>query len=357
MAKRRRNVNAVDIVEHWRKNWKPDCAFSGTTKAHFSAWKRKFRRHYGRCIGPWPKKVPLRLKVTESADRGDHVRKHILFDSCPGVTVPAYLLIPKGLKRNEKRPGILAAHGHGRGKADVVGVTRERGDPQAIASVDQLNYEYGLDAVRRGYIVIAPDWMPFGERRPPDEWTRFPNRDPCNVTDLAWLYFGRPLLAQSIWDGMRAVDVLVRHPNVDPKRIAVIGLSQGGTMSTHLLINEPRIKTGVVSGYISTVRGHGLRRRGSGKGVNSCGAQHVPRLLLHGDIPDMLGLAVPKPVLFEMGKKEDCFHYPDMKRAYKHLENIYRAAGVPERIDHDSHPHRHRWSGRKAWDWLEKWLG
>ena len=51
-------------------------------------------------------------------------------------------------------------------------------------------------------------------------------------------------------------------------------------------------------------------------------------LLLHGDIPDMLGLTVPKPVLFAMGKAETCFHYPDMQRGYRRLHRIYQAAGA-----------------------------
>lgn len=353
MAKTRRNVNLYDVLEHWRATWKPDCAFTGETENDYRAWRKRFSRHYRRCLGPWPEKVPQRLTVTNTVDRGDHLRKRVLFDSCAGVTVPAYLLAPKGIGRRERRPGLLAAHGYGNGKDDICGVTREQGDPEQIATIDELNYEYALDAVRRGYVVIVPDWCPFGERRPPAEWIRDPGRDACNVTNLSWLYFGRPLLTQSIWDGMRAVDVLVKHPNVDPRRIGVIGLSQGGTMSTHLLINERRIRTGVVSGYISTVRGDALSRRRGG-GVNTCGAQHVPSLLLHGDIPDMLGLAVPKPVLFEMGRNETCFHYPDMERAYRHLRRIYRAAGHSDRIAKDVHPHDHRWSGKKAWDWLAR---
>jgi dienelactone hydrolase len=288
----------------------------------------------------------------ERVDKGDYVREKVLYDSSPAVTVPAYLLVPKGLGPREKRPALLTAHGHGNGKADICGVTREKGPDASVQTVDALNYEYAVAAVRRGYVVIAPDWCPFGERRPPEWWSRV-GRDPCNVTNLAWQYFGLNLITQNIWDGMRGIDVLVAHANVDPRRIGVIGLSQGGTMSTHLLINERRIRAGVVSGYISTVRGDALNERGKG---NTCGAQHVPGLLRHGDIPDMLGIAVPKPILFEIGKQEACFHYPDMMKAYRHLRRIYKAADALDRIDADIHPHGHLWSGKKAWNWLEKWL-
>jgi hypothetical protein len=57
-----------------------------------------------------------------------------------------------------------------------------------------------------------------------------------------------------------------------------------------------------------------------------------------------------------MGKREDCFHYPDMIRAYNRLARIYRAAGAGDRIAKDVHGGRHRWSGRLAWDWLARWL-
>ncbi|NCO32695.1 MAG: hypothetical protein AUJ92_14435 [Armatimonadetes bacterium CG2_30_59_28] len=348
-----RNVNLYDVLQYWCTHWQPDCVFDGTTIDDYKSWRRSFNRHYRRCLGRWPERVPPNLEVVESVDKGDYIREKILFDSTFGVTVPAYVLTPQGLPPDEKRPGILASHGHGNGKADICGVTREQGSEQSAQTLDALNYEYGVEAVRRGYVVIAPDWCPFGERRPPDWWVRTPSRDACNITDLAWQYFCRPLIAQSIWDGMRCVDVLVNHPHVDRNRIAVIGLSQGGTMATHMLINERRIKAGVVSGYISTVRGDALGERGKG---NTCGAQHVPGLLVHGDIPDMLGLAAPKPMLFEMGKQETCFHYPDMLKAYRHLRKIYKAAGFPDRIGGDHHPNDHQWSGKKAWKWLEKWL-
>ncbi len=346
------NVDAYKVLETWRREWKPDCTFSGSSVADFEAWKKRFRRHYRQCLGPWPQRVPLNLEIVGEKDCGDHVRQKIAYDSSPGVRVPAYLLVPKGLERGERRPGILAAHGHGAGKGDAVGAMPEEGDARRTSLMERLNYQYGLDAVRRGYIVIAPDWLPFGERRPSDDWIRT-NRDACNVVDLAWQYFGRPLITQNIWDGMRAVDVMATHANVDRKRLAVIGLSYGGTMATHLLINDRRLRTGVVSGYLSTVRADALNMRGR---ANTCGAQHVPGLLRHGDIPDMLGLACPKPVLFEMGRKETCFHFPDTDRAYRYLRQIYRAAGALDRIARDAHPHDHRWSGDKAWQWLERRL-
>jgi len=343
-------LNPFDVIRGWIDAAKPECEFAGSTPAYFGKWRRRFRPRYRKCLGRWPAQVPPRLRVTDRTRKKDHVRERILYDSSPGVTVPAYILTPLDAKIDRRRPGILAAHGHGRGKADICGVTREKGAAKDVADVERTNQEYAIEAVRRGYVVIAPDWMPFGERSAPPGWG---GGHSCNPTDIAWRYFGRPLLTQNIWDAMRAVDILAAHPAVNPRRLGVIGLSYGGTMATHMLINDRRIRAGVVSGYISTIGGDALQRD---SGPNTCGAQHVPGLLLYGDIPEMLGLAVPKPVLCEMGKREACFYYPDMKRAYRRLARIYRAAGYPERLAQDSHPGPHRWSGSLAWKWLESWL-
>lgn len=347
-----RSVNFYDTVQWWTKHLRPDTAFTGSTKAGFRKWRRTFLPHYRGMLGPWPEAAKPNVEVTRTERLPGFTRTRIMFNSSPGVTVPAFLLEPAGLRKGEKRPGILAAHGHGNGKADICG-TLLRGSPKShLDWVRSLNYDYAVQAVKRGYIVIAPDWIPFGERKPPVWWYRS-YRDVCDIANHAAMYFGRTLLAQNVWDGMRAVDILERHPNIDPQRLGVIGLSYGGTMATHLLVNDPRLKAGVVAGYISTVRGDALNRRGKG---NTCGAQVVPHLLVHGDIPEMLGLACPKPVLCEIGTREDCFHYPDMVKAFRTAKRIWTAAGVPERLDADIFSGKHMWSGRKAWAFLEAQL-
>jgi dienelactone hydrolase len=140
---------------------------------------------------------------------------------------------------------------------------------------------------------------------------------------------------------------------VDPRRLGVIGLSYGGTMTSHLLVNDPRLRAGVVSGYVSTVRDDALSRV---RAMNTCGAQHLPGLLRHGDLPEVLGLAAPKPMLCEMATHEDCFSFPDMRRAFARLGTIYRAAGAAGRLEADVFRGKHMWSGRKAWEFLARWL-
>lgn len=345
-------VGFLATIEALRRHARPDTAFTGAGIAAFRRWRRTFATHYRKMIGPFPARVSARVRVTHRVKCAGYTRERIVYRSSPHVLVPAFRLIPDGLARGERRPGILAAHGHGNGKADISGAPPPSPSPHGKDFIRNHNYDYAVQAVRRGYVVIAPDWIPFGERSLPPDYVRG-GRDACDVALMASSYFGVSLLAQNIWDGMRAVDLLAADPRVDPRRLGVIGLSYGGTMTTHLLVNDARLKAGVVSGYISTVRGDALSRK---RAMNSCGAQHLPGLLAHGDLPEVLGLAAPKPVLCEMARQEDCFYFPDMQRAYARVGKIYRAAGASGRLAQDAFPGRHMWSGRKAWDWLARHL-
>ena len=48
-------------------------------------------------------------------------------------------------------------------------------------------------------------------------------------------------LTLNIWDMKCCIDYLETRPEVDPRRIGMMGLSQGGTMTTFAAAAEPRI--------------------------------------------------------------------------------------------------------------------
>lgn len=344
----RKLVTVRDSINALLKT-EPRMGFSGSTEKGWESWRTAFREQLLQNLGRFPDRVPLDADIVETSKEDGYTREKVIFDSERFASVPAYVLIPDDLEDGERRPGILAAHGHGGGKDDVAGIARSKQDADRIRA---LNYDYGLELVRRGYVVIAPDWRAFGEREPDIDWVRT-SRDKCNVSYLAFGYFGYHLLALDIWDGMRTLDYLQSRHEVDPGRLGMAGLSFGGTMTTYLSALDPRIRVAVISGYISTVRGDALTDRGKG---NTCGNQYSPSLLLYGDIPDVAGLIAPRPLLVEMGERDECFVIEDARSAFEHLSRIYRAAGVPERLELDVFPGAHAFSGAKAFDWFERWL-
>ena len=325
--------------------------------AAWQRWRPQALERVRQALAPWPDQVPLAAEETARHDAGDHWRIRVLYDSDAFTTVPAWLLLPKDLPPGERRPALLCAHGHGRGKDDPAGVI----DPELPAEERQRqeeglhrqNYDYARQFVRRGYVCLAPDWRGFGERQPPAEWVRG-RRDPCNVLYLAYGYLGFQLLALDLWDGMRGIDYLQSRPEVDPERIGCVGLSFGGTMTTYLTALDERIKAAVVACYFSTVRHDALTMRGR---ANTCGNQYLRDLLTFGDISTVAGLIAPRPLLAESGEYDDCFVLDDALRCYAEVRQVYTAADAADRLQHDVFPGPHAFSGRVAFDFFAHWLG
>ena len=93
------------------------------------AWHERTLRQVREMIGAYPDPVPLNVEVVERHDEGSYIREKVLYDSEAFATVPAWLLTPKDIAEGEKRPAILCAHGHGRGKDDPAGILPPQDDP------------------------------------------------------------------------------------------------------------------------------------------------------------------------------------------------------------------------------------
>lgn len=343
-----RSLNPYDAAGTMARTIEPSLPCVAENVSDWQVWRRAFERALWANLGRMPAAVPLAAECTEVVDCEDHIRERVVFDTTPFDSVPAYVLLPKDMAPGERRPGILAAHGHGNGKTDVSGAH----PPEHEDQVKAHNYDYARQFVRRGYVVIAPDWRGFGERQSPADWARA-GRDKCNVNYMAYGYFGYHLLTLQIWDGMRTLDYLQSRPEVDPTRIGCAGLSLGGTMTTYLAALDSRIRVACISGYLSTVRHDAITDRGQG---NFCGAQYSPGLLEIGDIPDVACLIAPRPLIAEMGIRDTCFVIDDVKAAYEQVERLYQATGYADCIDCDIFDGGHQFSGRKSFAWFEKWL-
>ena len=154
------------------------------------------------------------------------------------MSVPAYLLVPDSRRDRPPGPAVLACHGHGPGKSQVVGLTH----------TDMPNADYGLQLVRRGYVVLAPDLRCFGERldwNPEDHYA-------CDTNLVHAAMAGWNPLAQNVWDLRRSLDVLEQHPLVDPARLGMVGISYGGTVTLFTAAVDARVAACVVSGYFSS---------------------------------------------------------------------------------------------------------
>lgn len=342
----RRNFS---MQEYWMRrveSWEPILAFKGSDKKDWEEWNEKAYPKFMELLGEFPGKVDLEAEVEYSVEENGIIRERVVFNSEEYMSVPCQVLYPESMKKDRANAAIICSHGHGAyGKDPVAGIRSSSGH---IDSINNMNYNYGEQMARAGFLTISPDLRVFGERR--DGNDPFPGRDPCNINFIKGAMLGIYTLTLNIWDIKCCVDYLETREEVDPNRIGMMGLSQGGTMTTFATAAESRIKAADIIGYVNPWSRFGIER------ANFCGSQIVPEVFKYFDTDEIAGLIAPRPLLLEMGIYDNCFFIQDMLKGYEGVKEIYKAAGVEDRLWADIHPGPHAFGGNKAFEFFRKYL-
>jgi dienelactone hydrolase len=304
--------------------------------ADLDAWRAQTRAQLDALLGAHPAAVPLDLETTEEVDCGDYSRARVVFDVEETMSVPAYLLVPHARRDATPGPAVLAVHGHGPGKSMIC--KTEPGGP---------GDDYAHQLATLGYVVLAPDMRGFGERAdwmPDDKYH-------CDWDLVCATMAGVVPLERNLWDLQRALDVLSAHPLVDPGRIAVAGLSFGGTCSLFLAALDDRIRVAVVSGYLSSWRAaHTVP-------WNMCGSQVMPGQLGALEHLDLAALIAPRPLLVESGTDDMIFPAEVARATVVSLGEVYGRLDAPDgALVHGVFEGDHRWYGTDVPAFLERWL-
>jgi dienelactone hydrolase len=321
--------------------------FRGTTPEDARRWQAGFADALRTLLGPIQRPVTWEPVLERIVTLDDHVREERLLTADGLDPVPLHLLLPRHAAQSapERRPALLAVHGHGPFGHDAV-VGRGEG-PEFQAEVAQASYDYGLQLVRRGYVVAAPCLTPFGRRKPAR--AKAAQGDPCTAAFVGLQLLGRLLMAENLRDILWTLDFLAAHPAVDPQRIGCVGLSYGGRMTMLATAVDPRIKVAVIAGALNC-----LQERLATTGGAGC--QVIPNLLTYGDVPEISSLIAPRPCLWQVGSRDKLLDPEWVQTALDRIGRIYQALGAPTNLRVDRFDGVHQWHGATAYPFLKEAL-
>jgi dienelactone hydrolase len=318
----------VDFLDRFGSQHPPEMVYREPEA--FNTWQARFFDAVQGLRGVLPARVDLDVETVEVISESDHTR-HVLHIRVSEIsTLVAYLLVPKGLAEGEKRPAIIASHGHVAEGIDAIcgvpGVDDGAGGRRG----------YGLAAVRAGYVVLAPAWWGWPGRD--GHLDRVGNRDRCNVINMAAGMYGINVTDLHIQDGQAAVDALVARSEVDGGRIGCIGNSYGGRSTMWLTIFDDRIKACVPAGCMNTFRERSLK-------LSSCGIQYLPGILRYGDVPELFSLIAPRPMQVQVGDGDGLINDADRELILSTVRQAYEKMGQSDHFDCVQHPDGHllRW--------------
>ena len=152
--------------------------------------------------------------------------KKLRYEAIPGLWIPALLYEPE--KLSGKVPAVLNVNGH-EGTGMSTGYIQLR----------------CINLAKRGILALNFEWFGMGQLQTENFHHYRMNQIDLTGTSGVALHY----LAQT-----RAIDLLLAHPNADPQRLAVTGLSGGGWQTIFISSLDKRVKlANSVAGYSSFV--------------------------------------------------------------------------------------------------------
>ena len=319
--------------------------FQARTHAQADEWQKALRAKVTELVGGFPtERPPLRPVTLETRTFPTYTREKFVFDSRPGVSVLAYLLLPKTAPAPAAT--VICIPGHGRGVDDIVGI-----DEQGRDRTDKAGYQhdFAIQAAEAGLAALAIEPMAFGCRRDPINARQGLGRKACDPAAGGALLLGETMVGWRVWDVMRTIDYIVTRRELDANRVGCMGISGGGTATLFSAALEPRIKTVMVSGYLNTFRD-------SIGSLAHCIDNYVPGILNWGEMHDVAGLIAPRPLFVESGERDNIFPIAASVESFKQVREIYSVFQAADRVEQEVFPGEHSFWGKRGIPFLARHL-
>lgn len=306
---------------------------------------------YWKVFGRMPgEKVPLDPQVVSEEDCGSYRRRKVSLQVQPGDRMPAYLLIPKGLKG--RAPAIVCFYGTtgGAGKETTVGLSGPKpGTPPA------KNRAFAIDMVEAGFVAFAADYLRDGERIKP-------GKRPYDTAEFYEKFPDWSIHGKDAWDTGRAIDYLETLDFVDAGKVGMVGHSYGGHSTIFTAAVEPRIKAAWANGPVSEFIHYGMHWAAPKGGGASQSLPAMRPYVLDPAVPapvafyEVTALIAPRPLVVGQAAGE---RRPLDEESFAAVKEVYQALGAADRVrylwypgDHDFPPHVRR----EAADFFRRWL-
>jgi hypothetical protein len=282
-----------------------------------AAWRKRraaLRRQWLDFLGPLPAKKPaLKTEILNTEHLPGFTRQQVRYQIESSIYTDGYLLTPADGKG--RLPAVIVFHPttplHAKG---VAGLAPEY-DPEKWQ---------GVQLVQRGYVV----WCP---------------RNYINTDGADWAGNAKRVLTahpdwtgmtRMVWDAIRAVDYVQSLPNVDRRRIGVLGHSLGGKQALYAAAFDERIQAAV-----SSEGGIGLRFS------NWDALWYLGPKIREPDFKlehhQLLALVAPRAFLLLGGESADGERSGDFIAAAR---PVYELLGARENLKWFNHHDGHRYS-------------
>jgi len=324
------------------------------TAAEWRGRRAEILRQWHAEMGPWPEPLQRpRTVLGETRDRGEGVVEHFIeVEVAPGAMQHGYLLVPRGTSL----PAVFVPYYAPEVSVAYDGPRPLTGQAQRILTTGRRGSEtdFGLQLARRGFVTLS-----IGS---PGDDAYHPKLDGARCQPLSYL--------ASI--AATCHTVLARRPEVDPRRIGVMGHSYGGKWAMFasclhepfacgvwsdcgVVFDESRPAVNYQEPWYLGLDPDVTRPRGL-VSAESPRTGSYKRLVEAGhDLHELHALMAPRPFLVSGGSEDG----PARWAALRHAVEVNRLLGREHRVAMTNRPEHapSAESNEQAFRFLEHFLG
>jgi hypothetical protein len=320
------------------------------------------RKRLWEMLGFWvepAERTTLRIGSVELLrEAPDFVASRFTLEILPGLWTYAVDLAPKSPAGPTRQPraGLLVQHGYAGTPEVACGLT---------ANANGEDYSYrslGLRAVRRGFHVLAV-FHPSGYGAEADEVSGIPGypHQPTqygkNRLHRLAIMGGGTLCGLDMMASSRGVDYLMQAPGIDPARVGIYGLSQGGQTALYLPAMDPRLSASVCSAYFNhrIAKLIGPTRAMSYLDSNEEDKFFRDVISCFSD-SDLVSLIAPRAFAAEAGLHDGAVDFERSREEFARARVHHDALGIPGRIEYIPHAQGHVSATARAMEFLVEQL-
>ncbi|TCK98070.1 alpha/beta hydrolase family protein [Natranaerovirga hydrolytica] len=315
--------------------------FNATTQGEWQSWHNDLRSQLKKLLGDFPKvNEDFQAVELESKEFDTYIRKKVEITTFKNLRVPAYILTPQNKPSNA--PAILTCVGHGHGYKEAIGLL-----PSEESNQPSLHKNFAIQLVNKGFIVMVPEVLGFGDRRLEEDMDKSSNENSCYRLATQLLMTGKTLAGHRVYEAIRFIDYLIEHENVNSDRIGCMGFSGGGLVAGLTAALDDRIKATVISCYNNTFKDSIMAMR-------HCLDNYIPNILNYCEMSDIISLIAPRHLFIESGIHDDIFPVEGSKASIKNIQKAYDVLGLRNHLQVHLFDGKHEICGIQAYPWLEK---
>lgn len=271
-----------------------------------SDWRREgpaLRAQWRRMLGidqAWrPDRKPPAFHVTGRIERAGYRIEKLAYEAWPGLYITSNLYLPTRVEG--RKPAVLYVSGHAR-------------EPKSHYQAHARKF------AELGFVCLITDTVQLGE---------IPGYHHGPYREGWWHWYSRGYTPAGIetWCAIRALDLLVHHPEVDADRLGMTGISGGGVTTWWTAAADERVRVAAPVCGTATLFSQIHDRTIDGHcdciwWINTA----------QWDLGDVGALVAPRPLLIGSADRDGIFTLESIREVHAQVASVYRRFRASEHL-------------------------